>query len=239
MLENDLAEGMHEDDALTRVARVLQRPEDLGPAVDDAVMGALRAAPPALVGGARELAPKWGAARRPQERSWSRAWGWLVQPRAIRVSPLGALAAAGLAFVAATLGIRKGPERSRLDDGHTGEFKVTGEFPAVANTAPSGGSAASRTRDTVFVTRFMIVAPSARQVALVGDFNDWDKGQTPLLKVAANGVWTAEVKLPPGRYAYAFLVDGQRWVADPDAPRAVGDDFGRPSSVVTVRGTDA
>ena len=44
--------------------------------------------------------------------------------------------------------------------------------------------------------------------------------------------------LPPGRYAYAFLVDGQRWIADPAAPPAVGDDFGRPSSVVTV-GTDA
>jgi hypothetical protein len=239
VLENDLAEGMHEDDALLRVARVLQRPEDLGRAVDDAVMRALRAAPLAVVGGARELAPTRGAARRLQEQGVSRAWRWLVQPRAIRVSPLGALAAAGLAFVAATLGLRGVAEPSRRDDGQTGEFKVTGEFPAVASTAPSAPSAAPRTRDTVFVTRFMIVAPSAKQVALVGDFNDWDKAQTPLLKVAANGVWTAEVKLPPGRYAYAFLVDGQRWVADPDAPPAVGDDFGRPSSVVTVRGTDA
>ena len=239
MLENDLAGGMHEDDALLRVARVLQRPEDLGSSVDHAVMAALRAAPLAVVGGARELTPKWGAARRPKEQGISRAWRWLVQPRAIRVSPLGALAAAGLAFVAATLGIRREAERSRLDDGQTGEFRVTGEFPAAPTSAPRSASAASRTRDTVFVTRFMIVAPSAKQVALVGDFNDWDQSQTPLLKVAANGVWTAEVKLPPGRYAYAFLVDGQRWVADPDAPPAVGDDFGRPSSVVTVRGTDA
>ncbi|MGZ8458781.1 MAG: isoamylase early set domain-containing protein, partial [Gemmatirosa sp.] len=171
----------------------------------------------------------------------TRAWGWLVRPRAIRVSPIGALAAAGLAFVAATLGMRRDATRQRMETAHTGEFPVaTGEYPTIRNNAePMVTAASSRTRDTVFVTRFMIVAPNARQVSLVGDFNDWDQASTPLLKVAANGVWTAEVKLPPGRYAYAFLVDGQRWIADPTAPPAVGDDFGRPSSVVTVRGIDA
>jgi hypothetical protein len=242
VLENDLAAGMHEDDAVMRIARALQRPEDLGPAVDRAVMSALRAAPLAVVvGEPRALQPKWGAARRPQEQGWSRAWRWLVQPRAIRVSPLGALAAAGLAFVAATLGARRDAGSARVEDSHTGEFPagVTGEFPVARAGDPTVSPTAVRTRDTVFVTRFMIVAPNAKQVALVGDFNDWDQGKTPLLKVAANGTWTAEVRLPPGRYAYAFLVDGQRWVADPAAPPSVGDDFGRPSSVVTVRGVDA
>ena len=33
MLENDLAAEMPEDDAVMRIARALQRPEDLGPAV--------------------------------------------------------------------------------------------------------------------------------------------------------------------------------------------------------------
>ncbi len=42
--------------------------------------------------------------------------------------------------------------------------------------------------------------------------------------------------LAPGRYQYAFVVDGRRFVADPAAPRAVDDDFGQPSSVVTVGG---
>ena len=55
----------------------------------------------------------------------------------------------------------------------------------------------------------------------------------------ASGLWTLDVPLPPGRYQYAFVVDGRRFVADPAAPRAVGDDFGQPTSVVTVAGTAA
>lgn len=241
MLEDDRAGGEHEWDALSRVALELRRPEDLGPDVDRAVMTALRAAPMAVVaGGAPARAPQ----RRRAPGGVTRGWRWLVQPRTIRVTPLGALAAAALAFVAATLGMRRerGPSAEETF-AHTGEFPAaTGEFPTVPSASADRDrrvEAASRPRDTVYVQRFMIVAPGARQVALVGDFNDWDQGATPLLKVASNGVWTAEVRLPPGRYSYAFLVDGQRWVADPAAPRAVGDDFGRPSSVVTVRGTDA
>jgi hypothetical protein len=42
------------------------------------------------------------------------------------------------------------------------------------------------------------------------------------------------VKLAPGRYRYAFVLDGARWIADPGAPRAGGDDFGVESSVATV-----
>ncbi|MDF1505098.1 isoamylase early set domain-containing protein, partial [Roseisolibacter sp. H3M3-2] len=161
----------------------------------------------------------------------ARAWGWMVRPRAIRVSPIGALAAAGLAFVAASFGLRRDAGRRAGDEGQTGEFpRATGEFPAIVPVA-------ARAPQGAVPTRFVFVAPSAKSVTIVGDFNDWDTAATPLVK--HQGVWTTEVTLPPGRYAYAFLVDGQRWIADPDAPPAVGDDFGRPSSVVTVRRTDA
>ncbi|HEY0779684.1 MAG TPA: isoamylase early set domain-containing protein, partial [Gemmatirosa sp.] len=103
--------------------------------------------------------------------------------------------------------------------------------------------AATRARDTVYITRFMLVAPGAREVSLVGDFNEWDHGATPLRRVASQGgtqgVWTIDVPLTAGRYAYSFLVDGQRWVADPARPRAIGaDDFGSPNSAVTVGGGD-
>src|SRR5437660_319363 len=39
--------------------------------------------------------------------------------------------------------------------------------------------------------------------------------------------------LAVGQHQYAFVVDGQRWVADPGAP-AVDDGFGRRNSVVAV-----
>jgi AMP-activated protein kinase-like protein len=70
-------------------------------------------------------------------------------------------------------------------------------------------------------------------VTLVGDFNDWDPRATPL-HPGAGGVWTVTVPLRPGRYRYTFIVDGTRWRRDPAAPRALEDDFGTPTSVITV-----
>lgn len=86
--------------------------------------------------------------------------------------------------------------------------------------------------------QFLLVAPSAASVALVGDFNDWDPARTPMHAArGGDGVWATAVPLAPGRYRYAFLVNGAEWRADPRAPRASDDDFGTPSSVVTVGGT--
>lgn len=81
--------------------------------------------------------------------------------------------------------------------------------------------------------QFVLFAPEARTVSLVGDFNGWDPHATPL--VQRYGVWTALVSLEPGRHVYSFVIDGKQWVADTDAPRAPDDEFGRPSSVLLVR----
>jgi 1,4-alpha-glucan branching enzyme len=69
-------------------------------------------------------------------------------------------------------------------------------------------------------------------VALVGDFNDWNPDAT-LLVPAGPSAWTVTIPLRPGRYRYTFVVDGSRWVADP-AGAAAPDDFGQPTSVITV-----
>jgi hypothetical protein len=78
---------------------------------------------------------------------------------------------------------------------------------------------------------FRTTADSA--VAVVGDFNDWDARATPL-HPASDGLWSVTVALRPGRYRYTFVVDGTRWRRDPYAPRALEDDFGAPTSVITV-----
>ena len=83
--------------------------------------------------------------------------------------------------------------------------------------------------------QFVLVAPQASSVSLVGDFNDWDPARSPMQ--TAQGVWATTVPLAPGRYRYAFLVNGVEWRADPGAPRARDDEFGTPNSVITVGGT--
>lgn len=84
------------------------------------------------------------------------------------------------------------------------------------------------------VVRFVIEAPGAATVALVGDFNAWNVGATPLEATEHEGIWTVTVPLPAGRHEYAFVVDGVRWMPDPNAPRAGTADFGPANSVVTV-----
>ncbi len=82
------------------------------------------------------------------------------------------------------------------------------------------------------VTFALGVLPGARSVALVGDFTDWRTDQVEL-KAQDDGQWRVTVKLPPGRYRFAYVVDGGEWRADA-AAAPVLDDFGRPTSVMTV-----
>jgi hypothetical protein len=80
---------------------------------------------------------------------------------------------------------------------------------------------------------FVLRTPAESTVTLVGDFNDWDPHATPL-RPASDSLWSVVVPLRPGRYRYTFIVDGTRWLRDPSAPRALEDDFGTPTSVITV-----
>jgi carboxypeptidase Q len=55
----------------------------------------------------------------------------------------------------------------------------------------------------------------AKEVFLVGDFNNWNMFGTPLLKTK-NG-WECKIDLPKGKYLYKYIVDGN-WVVDPSTP---------------------
>lgn len=80
---------------------------------------------------------------------------------------------------------------------------------------------------------FTVRAPGSSRVSIVGDFNDWDPRANPL-STRAEGVWATTIPLGPGRYNYAFVVDGVAWVPGDADPRALGEEFGTPTSVVTV-----
>ena len=109
--------------------------------------------------------------------------------------------------------------------------RVTAPAPGTSSTLAAAPSIADGS-----VVRFVIEAPGASTVALVGDFNAWNVGATPLEATEREGIWTVTVPLPAGRHEYAFVVDGVRWMPDPNAPRAGTADFGPANSVVTVTG---
>lgn len=84
--------------------------------------------------------------------------------------------------------------------------------------------------------RFTLVAPSAVRVTLVGDFNGWDPAGLPMRRSPNGATWEVEVGLQPGRYTYAFVVDG-KLARDPTAAETAHDDFGAANSVLLVKGS--
>jgi Carbohydrate-binding module 48 (Isoamylase N-terminal domain) len=158
----------------------------------------------------------------------SARWRWLVAPRALPLSPLvGAALAAGLIGIGVFFG-------HNIDRGGR---NLTG-----GPEAPAGPSSPrSPSSDSVRVIKFVLVAPHAATVAVVGDFNNWDAQATPMTRTPTGGTWSVALRLPAGRHVYAFVVNGangtSQWVADPTAPLAPEDGLGAPNSVVLVGGS--
>ncbi|UCF06371.1 MAG: glycogen-binding domain-containing protein [bacterium] len=78
----------------------------------------------------------------------------------------------------------------------------------------SGTAIASITLDGEEMV-FRLVAPSAKSVFLVGDFNGWNPTIDKLVEL--DGRFEIRLYLLPGRYRYRFLVDGVS-MPDPDNP---------------------
>ncbi len=62
---------------------------------------------------------------------------------------------------------------------------------------------------------FVCRAPHAKQVYLLGDFNEWDPSSHPM-KRCPDGSWFIEVPMTHGHHLYVYLVDGH-WTLDPQA----------------------
>lgn len=80
--------------------------------------------------------------------------------------------------------------------------------------------------------RFGYFQPQAREVFLVGSFNNWDQRATPMQRDGL-GDWSTELELPSGQYHYRFIVDGE-WRDDPSAQQTALNPFGGFDAVVVV-----
>jgi hypothetical protein len=91
------------------------------------------------------------------------------------------------------------------------------QSPAVAPEQVAGVAA-----DPHVFVRFHVEADAMR-VQLAGSFTNWEPRYD--LRQSVPGVWTITIPLTQGVHDYAFVVDGQQWVADPHEPQ-IGDGFG-------------
>jgi len=79
------------------------------------------------------------------------------------------------------------------------------------------------------VVTFRLHAPEATTVHLAGDFNGWANNADGVVTSEAcaltgpdaEGVWTIRVPLAKGRHLYQFVIDGRKWILDPNGR---GDD---------------
>ncbi|HEY9838929.1 MAG TPA: S8 family serine peptidase, partial [Candidatus Obscuribacterales bacterium] len=66
----------------------------------------------------------------------------------------------------------------------------------------------------------------AQSVALAGDFTDW-KADEPLQRIPDTNTWMLEKEFPfKGIYAYKLVVDGERWINDPESENVEPDGYG-------------
>jgi hypothetical protein len=145
---------------------------------------------------------------------------WLLRPRILYVSPLAGLAAAAALVAIITMSVlNTAPTKDLARDQQpdTG-IVLPGQYSHVSNA--------------LFSAPFTYIDRTAKSVAVVGSFNDWDATKTVLTRIG-DSVWTAAIPLAPGRYEYQLVVDG-KWIANPAAQETAPSEFGAANSVIIV-----
>ncbi len=82
------------------------------------------------------------------------------------------------------------------------------------------------------VNRFVLFEPDARQVELAGSFTGWQR--VPLRRAGDSGYWELTLPVAPGEHRFAYILDGERQMADPTLPALEQDDFGGENSILNV-----
>jgi len=191
------------DPFIDEIARELKRPVRLDARFDDRVMAALE---PAVIpiGERRAKAP------------------WYRRSLSFHAS-LGGLAAAAAIGAIAAVGVM-----ATRDSGGPQVASTVIDTPLVPVSTSSGEPGA-----VLRETQFIMVAPTASSVSVVGHFNDWDMAAAPMVYDSVHGAWSVTIPLPPGRHEFQYVIDGKQRVNDPTLPQ-VSSDFGSPNSVITI-----
>lgn len=169
-------------------------------------------------------APSWLETRvmaalpaRPDRVGLQGLLSWLTDPQLVRLRPISVgLVGAAAAFV--------------LFFAYSGPVRVNQpSLSPPANLHAVGAQPAS-----IIYVQFVFASPVASTVTVAGDFNEWNVNATPLTDTDGDGVWTGRVALRPGLHKYMFVVDGEKWITDPQADSYVDDGFGMRNAVLSI-----
>lgn len=155
-------------------------------------------------------------------------WRALLQPVALEVRPLSATAVAlvlGVALVSLL-----------LVDTPTSSGPTSTASTASSNASPSvqATTASSEPQRKTTWIRFTYTNNEADSVAVAGDFSQWQPVSLSPRTVNGETVWTGLVPVSRGEHEYQFVINGERWVADPLAPTKRSDGFGAKNAVLEI-----
>jgi chromosome partitioning protein len=123
---------------------------------------------------------------------------------------------------------------SRAANGSLDYGALAVEVAASAPERPEAVSTAAETSQREVVIQFRDA--SASDVRIAGDFNGWVPDKDVRSMIQSEGrtrVWTKILSLPPGKYEYRYVVDGE-WKEDPENPLSVESPVGNKNSVLVV-----
>jgi hypothetical protein len=81
---------------------------------------------------------------------------------------------------------------------------------------------------------FYYYDPVAKEVALIGSFNDWQMKDCEMVQIRP-GLWEGILDVSArGTHHYKFLIDRSHWTHDPENPLRIEDGFGGFNSLITI-----
>jgi 1,4-alpha-glucan branching enzyme len=103
---------------------------------------------------------------------------------------------------------------------------------AAKKAAPKAGAKAGRpAKVAVLLQLTNEEAQNAKEVAVAGEFNNWDKEANKMSKTISG--FETTIKLDKGTYQFKYVLDGTTWINDPTR-KVIDDGAGNQNSVIEL-----
>lgn len=80
--------------------------------------------------------------------------------------------------------------------------------------------------------RFVYIDQDADQLAVAGNFSDWNPIEMESQMLGDKKIWTGMVPVQRGEHHYMFIKNGEEWITDPLAEVYRDDGFGNKNAVI-------
>jgi hypothetical protein len=80
--------------------------------------------------------------------------------------------------------------------------------------------------------RFVLYKPEVQQVQLSGSFTGWKT--LSMNRIGNSGYWDITVGISKGEHRFTYILDGNKFLADPSIPTKEKDDFGGENSILNI-----